>query len=126
MPGRRGIWARIASDGSTARMLRPKQSLKGGGERAGARADVRHGHPGHRVEVTSYRVTPVPEPVSRDLADRLERRRGQFVVADPGHVVPPSYCPRFAMGTGKRSWSLPCPGRRCPARRLVRYARMVG
>jgi hypothetical protein len=28
MPGRRGIWARIAADGSTARMLRPNQSLK--------------------------------------------------------------------------------------------------
>ena len=28
MPGRRGIWARIAAAGSTARMLRPNQSLK--------------------------------------------------------------------------------------------------
>ena len=28
MPGRRGIWARIAADGSTARTLRPNQSLK--------------------------------------------------------------------------------------------------
>jgi hypothetical protein len=41
--------------------------------------------------VTAYRVTPVPEPISRDLADRFERRRGLVVVGDPGHVVPPDW-----------------------------------
>ena len=65
----------------------------GGQPRAVRSADVRHGHPGHRVEVTSYRVTPVPEPVSRDLTYRFERCRGLVVVGDPGHVVPPDwYC----------------------------------
>jgi hypothetical protein len=37
-------------------------------------------------------LAPRPEPVSRDLADRLIRRRGLIVVADPGYPVPP-YCP---------------------------------
>jgi hypothetical protein len=53
------------------------------------RADVRHGHPGERAKVASYRATPVPEPVSRNLTDCLERCRGLVVVGDPGYAVPP-------------------------------------
>src|SRR5262249_38112246 len=69
---------------------------KGGGERAGTRADIHHGHPGHRVEMTSYRLTPVPEPVSRNLTNRFERCRGLIVIGDPGHGVPP--CTQAAGG----------------------------
>jgi hypothetical protein len=65
-----------------------------GRERAGPRPDVGQGHPRRRAQVTPYCAAPRGEPVPRDLANCLERRRGLIVVADPGHVVPP-YCPAF-------------------------------
>lgn len=49
MPGRRGIWARIAADGSTA---------------------------GQQAQMPPDCLAPRPELVSRDLADGLVRRRG--------------------------------------------------
>jgi hypothetical protein len=36
--------------------------------------------------VASYRLAPLRESVAWDLADRLERRRGLVVIADPGHA----------------------------------------
>jgi hypothetical protein len=60
-----------------------------GGERAGPRPDVHHGHARRRPEMPPDCLAPRPEPVSRDLADRLKCRRGLIVVADPDYPVPP-------------------------------------
>src|SRR5215470_2923287 len=61
------------------------------------------------------RLAPRCQPVSRDLADRLIRRRGLIVVADPGHPVPP-YCPCRRM-VPKRAGS-----RGSPSAGLTTYA----
>ena len=106
---RRAVWERHGAgvalqhlDARAARNLGPHRRRRfdredadaepiaeGGGERAGPRADVDHGHPGRRAEVPSYRFTPFLEPVSGNLTNRLVRCRGLVVVADSGHVAPP-------------------------------------
>src|SRR5215813_13519384 len=63
------------------------------GERTGPRADVHQSHSLRRAQVTSYRLAPLRESVAWDLADRLERCSGLLVIADPGHVMPPCWCP---------------------------------
>jgi hypothetical protein len=48
------------------------------------------------VEMTSYRLSPVQEPLARDLADRFERCSGSLVVVDPGYLSAPSWCVSIA------------------------------
>src|SRR6476620_1719711 len=60
-----------------------------GGEHTCPRADVDQSHSFRRAQVASHRLAPLRESVPWDLPDRLERRSGLLVVADPGHVVPP-------------------------------------
>jgi hypothetical protein len=105
MPGRRGIWARMAADGSTARTARSNQSLNAAANAPVPAPMFHQRHARRRPEMPPDCLAPRPEPVSRDLADGLIRRRGLVVVADPGHPVPP-YCPcrRVVLRTGRLSW----------------------
>jgi hypothetical protein len=89
MAGVRGIRSRIAADGSTARTLRSNQSLKAAANWPGPRADVDQNHSLRRAQVTSDRLAPLPKSVAWDLADRLVGCSGAFVIADPGHAMPP-------------------------------------
>jgi hypothetical protein len=84
MPRRPGIWARIAADGSTARTLRPNQSLNAVANTPVPAPMSTTVMPGE-AELPPDSLAPVREPVARDLADRLIGRRGLIVVADPGH-----------------------------------------
>src|SRR5919198_701530 len=66
---------------------------EGGGERTGPRANVHQSHSLRGAQVTSYRLAPLRESVTWDLADRLVRCSGLLVIADPGYVMPPCWCP---------------------------------